>query len=83
MPDQAQDVKPNIFLMNTLTKVKFWSLPIVGAVCIFFGAYLFPFGPEKRTWGEFLLLAGLVQFLIFAVLLFFLYRKKNREANNV
>ena len=66
--------------MNTYTKVKFWSFLIVGAVCIFIGAYLYPFGPDKRPWAEFLLLAGLGQLVIFAVLLFLRYRRKNREA---
>jgi hypothetical protein len=74
------DVKPNTILMNLYTKIKFWSLPVVGVVCIFIGGYLYPFGPEKRPWSEFLLLAGVGQLLIFAVLLFFWYRRKNKQA---
>ncbi len=64
--------------MNTYTKVKFWSFPVVGAVCIFIGAYLFPFGPDKRPWAELLLIAGAGQLIIFAVLLFFKYRKRSK-----
>ena len=64
------DVKPNTFIMNTYIKVKFWSFLVVGAVCVFIGAYLFPFGPDKRPWAELLLLAGTGQLVIFAVLLF-------------
>lgn len=65
--------------MNLYAKVKFWSLPVIGIVCILTGGYLYPFGPEKRIWSEFLLIAGLGQLLIFVILLFFWYRKKNRD----
>ena len=65
--------------MNTYFKVKFWSLPIVGAICILIGAYLFPFGPDKRPLAELLMLAGIVQFVIFAVWLFIRYRRKSKE----
>ena len=68
--------------MNTYTKVKFWSFLNVGAVCIFFGAYLFPFGPDKRPIAELLLLVGAGQLLIFAVLLFLKYRKRSKETVN-
>ena len=64
--------------MNTYAKVKFWSFLIVGAVCVFFGAYLFPFGPDKRPIAELLLLVGAGQLLIFAVLFFLRYRRKAR-----
>lgn len=68
--------------MNTYSKIKFWSLPFVGAICIFLGAYLYPFGPEKRAWAELCLLAGLGQLVIFAVWLFIKYRRKNKETTN-
>ncbi len=68
--------------MNTYAKVKFWSFLIVGAVCIFFGAYLIPFGPDKRPIAELLLLAGLGQLLIFTVLLFLKYRKRSKGTAN-
>jgi hypothetical protein len=68
--------------MNTYAKIKFWSFPIVGAVCVFIGAYLFPFGPDKRPLSELLLLAGVGQLVIFVVLLFLRYRRKNRETAN-
>ncbi|MDF1574071.1 MAG: hypothetical protein P1P86_02625 [Bacteroidales bacterium] len=66
--------------MNRYTKVKFWSLPVVGIVCILIGGFLYPYGPEKRVYADFFLLAGLGQIVIFAVLLFFWVRRKNREA---
>ena len=68
--------------MNTYAKVKFWSLPVVGAICILIGAYLFPFGPDKRPLAELLMLAGIVQFVIFAVWLFIRYRRKSKETVN-
>ena len=68
--------------MNTYVKVKLWSFLVVGVVCIFFGAYLFPYGPDKRPWAELLLLVGAGQLIIFAVLLFLRYRKKSKEAAN-
>jgi hypothetical protein len=77
------DVNPNIFIMNTYAKVKFWSFLVVGVVCVFIGAYLFPFGPEKRPWAELLLLAGAGQLVIFAVLLFLRYRRKSKETASV
>jgi len=76
--EKIADVKPNIFIMNTYAKVKFWSFLVIGAVCIFFGAYLFPFGPDKRPWAELLLLVGAGQLLIFAVLFFLRYRRRNK-----
>ena len=54
--------------MNTYAKVKFWSFLVIGAVSIFVGAYLFPFGPDKRPWAEMFLIVGSAQLLIFAVL---------------
>jgi hypothetical protein len=68
--------------MNTYTKVKFWSFLIVGAVCVFIGAYLFPFGPDKRPIAELLLLAGAGQLIIFAVLFFLRYRRKSKGTAN-
>ena len=65
--------------MNTFAKVKFWSFLVVGVVCVFIGAYLFPFGPEKRPWAELLLLAGAGQLIIFAVLFFLRYRRRSKE----
>ena len=82
MREKVADVKPNIFIMNTYAKVKFWSFLVVGAVCIFFGAYLFPFGPDKRPWADLLLLVGAGQLIIFAVLFFLRYRRKSKEAAN-
>jgi len=69
--------------MNTYAKVKFWSFPVVGAICIFIGAYLYPFGPDKRPIAELLLLVGAGQLLIFAVLIFLRYRKRSKETTNV
>jgi H+/Cl- antiporter ClcA len=80
--EKVADVKPNIFIMNTYAKVKFWSFLVVGVVCIFFGAYLFPNGPDKRPWAELLKLVGAGQLIIFAVLFFLRYRKKSKEAAN-
>lgn len=82
MLEKVPDVKPNIFIMNTYAKVKFWSFLIVGAVCVFIGAYLFPFGPDKRPIAELLLLAGAGQLVIFAVLFFLRYRRKSRGTAN-
>ena len=65
--------------MNTYAKVKFWSFLVVGVICIFIGAYLYPFGPDKRLWAELLLLAGAGQLVIFAVLFFLRYRRRNKE----
>lgn len=65
--------------MNNYIKVKFWSFLVVGVICILIGAYLYPFGPGKRVWADFLLLAGAGQLVIFAVLFFIRYRRKNRE----
>jgi ABC-type antimicrobial peptide transport system permease subunit len=79
-PDQIAGVKLNIISMITYAKVKFWSFLVIGVVCIFIGAYLFPYGPDKRSLAEFLLLIGGAQLIIFVVLLFFRYRKRNREA---
>jgi hypothetical protein len=80
--EKVADVKPNIFIMNIYAKIKFWSFLIVGAVCVFIGAYLFPFGPDKRPWAELLLLAGAGQLIIFAVLFFLRYRRRNKGAAN-
>ena len=82
MLGKVEDVKSKIFIMNTYAKVKFWSFLVVGVVCIFFGAYLFPYGPDKRPWAELLLLAGAGQLIIFAVLFFLRYRRKSKEAAN-
>ena len=68
--------------MKIYAKIKFWSFLVVGVVCIFFGAYLFPFGPDKRPWAELLLLVGAGQLIIFAVLFFLRYRRKSKEAAN-
>jgi len=68
--------------MNSYFKVKFWSLPVVGVICILIGAYLFPFGPDKRPLAEWLMLAGVVQFVLFAVWLFIRYRRKNKATAN-
>jgi ABC-type antimicrobial peptide transport system permease subunit len=75
---KGADVKPNIFIMNIYAKVKFWSFLVVGVVCIFFGAYLFPYGPDKRPWAELLLLVGAGQLIIFAVLFFLRYHRKSK-----
>jgi drug/metabolite transporter (DMT)-like permease len=66
--------------MNIYVKVKFWSFLIIGVICIFIGAYLYPFGPDKRHWADVLLIIGVGQLVIFAVLLFLKYRRKNKEA---
>lgn len=66
--------------MNIYTKLKFWSFLVVGVVCVLIGAYLYPFGPEKRVWADFLLFVGAGQLIIFAVLYFIRYRRKNRGA---
>jgi hypothetical protein len=75
-------VKPKIFIMNTYTKIKFWSFLVIGALCVFIGAYLYPFGTDKRSWAEFLLLIGGGQLLIWLVLFFFWYRRKIKEETN-
>ena len=77
------DVKPNIQTMSIYGKIKFWSFLVIGIICTFVGGYLYPFGPEKRTWAEFLLLIGVGQLVIFAVLLFLKYRRKNKETASV
>ena len=74
------DVKLNTFAMDIYKKVKFWSFLVIGVISIFIGAYLFPFGPDKRPWAEFLLLIGGGQLIIFAVLLFFRYRRRNERS---
>jgi len=66
--------------MNTFAKVKFWSFLVIGIICIIAGGYLYPYGPDKRPWAEFLLLIGIGQLTIFAVLYFLRYRKRNKEA---
>ena len=68
--------------MDILKKVKFWSFLVIGVISIFFGAYLFPYGPDKRPLAEFLLLIGVAQLLIFAVLLFLKHRSKNKGTAN-
>jgi hypothetical protein len=68
--------------MNTYSKIKFWSLPVVGAICILIGGYLFPFGPEKRPLAELLMLAGIVQFVFFVVWYFIRVRRKSKETAN-
>jgi hypothetical protein len=75
------DVKPYIQTMSTYAKIKFWSFLVIGVVCIFAGGYLFPYGPDKRTIAEFLLLIGSGQLLIWVLLYFVWYRKKTRQAN--
>jgi hypothetical protein len=69
-------------MMNIYWKIKFWSFPVIGTLCILAGGYLFPFGPDKRPWAELLLLIGAGQLVIFAVLLFIRYRRKNKETVN-
>ncbi len=66
--------------MDIFKKVKFWSFLVIGVISTFIGAYLFPFGPDKRPWAEFLLLIGVGQLIIFAVLLFFRYRRRNERS---
>ncbi|MCK4880694.1 MAG: hypothetical protein KAS82_08545 [Bacteroidales bacterium] len=68
--------------MNIYAKVKFWSFLVIGVVSIFIGAYLFPFGPDKRPWAELFLLVGVGQLLIFAVLLFLRYRRRSKGTVN-
>ena len=68
--------------MSTYMKIKFWSFLVIGVVCTFIGGYLYPYGPDKRTWAEFLLLIGVAQLLIWVVLFFFWYRRKIRERAN-
>jgi 1,4-dihydroxy-2-naphthoate octaprenyltransferase len=82
VPDLIADVKPNIFAMSIYTKIKFWSFLVIGIVCIFIGAYLFPFGPDKRGLAELLLLVGGGQLVIFAVLLYLRHRRKSKETAN-
>lgn len=53
---------------------------MIGALCTFIGGFLYPYGPDKRSWAEFLLLIGAGQLLIWVVLFFFWYRRKIREA---
>lgn len=65
--------------MSTYAKIKFWSFLVIGVVCIFAGGYLFPYGPDKRTIAEFLLLIGSGQLLIWVLLYFVWYRKKTRQ----
>lgn len=65
--------------MNIYAKVKFWSFLVIGIICVFIGAYLYPYGPDKRHWADFLLIIGVGQLVIFAVLLFLRYRRKNKE----
>jgi len=74
------DVKPNIQTMSLYGKIKFWSFLVIGIICIIAGGYLYPYGPDKRTWAEFLLLIGIGQLIIFAILFFLRYRKRNKEA---
>ena len=64
--------------MNTYAKIKFWSFLVIGAACTFAGGFLYPYGPDKRNWAEFLLLIGGGQLLIWVVLYFVWYRKKTR-----
>jgi len=66
--------------MNTYAKVKFWSFLVIGSVSIFIGAYLFPFGPDKRPWAEMFLLVGAGQLIIFAVLLFLRYLRRSEKS---
>jgi hypothetical protein len=68
--------------MNIYAKVKFWSFLIIGVVSVFIGAFLFPFGPDKRPWAELLLIVGAGQLIIFAVLFVLRYRRKSKEAMN-
>ena len=82
VPDRTLDVKPNIHTMSTYTKIKFWSFLIIGVVCTFIGGFLYPYGPDKRSWAEFLLLIGVGQLLIWVVLFFVWYRRKNKETAN-
>ena len=74
------DVKPNTQTMSLYGKIKFWSFLVIGAICVFIGAYLYPFGPDKRHWADFLLIVGAGQLVIFAVLFFLRHRKRNKEA---
>ena len=75
-----RNVESNSHTMSTYTKIKFWGFLAIGVICTFVGAYLFPYGPDKRTWAEFLLLIGGGQLLIWVVLFFVWYRRKTREA---
>lgn len=68
--------------MSLYGKIKFWSFFVIGIICILAGGYLYPYGPDKRPWAEFLLLIGLGQLLIFAVLFFLRNRKRKKEAAN-
>jgi len=65
--------------MSLYGKIKFWSFLVIGIICIIAGGYLYPYGPDKRPWAEFLLLIGIGQLTIFAVLYFLRYRKRNKK----
>ena len=67
--------------MSTYAKIKFWSFLVIGVACTFAGGYLYPYGPEKRTMAEFLLLIGAGQLLIWVLLYFIWYRKKTRPTS--
>jgi 1,4-dihydroxy-2-naphthoate octaprenyltransferase len=77
------DVKPNIQTMSIYGRIKFWSFLVIGIICIFAGGYLYPYGPDKRPIAEFLLLIGIGQLLIFAVLFFLKNRRKNKKTASV
>ena len=66
--------------MNIYAKVKFWSFLVIGVVSVFVGGFLFPYGPDKRPWAELFLLVGAGQLIIFAVLFFLRYRRRNERS---
>ena len=76
------NAKSNIYTMRTYIKIKFWSFLIIGVACTFIGGFLFPYGPDKRTWAELFLLIGVGQLLIWVVLFFVWYRRKTKETAN-
>jgi hypothetical protein len=65
--------------MSTYTKISFWSLLVIGVICAFAGGILFPYGPDKRTLAEVLMLLGAGLLLLWVLLLFVWYRKKTRQ----
>jgi len=65
--------------MSLYGKIQFWSFLVIGIICIIAGGYLYPYGPDKRPWAEFLFLIGIGQLTIFVVLFFLRHRKRKRE----
>ena len=68
--------------MKKLAKIKFWSLLFTGIFLLLLGSFLFVSKSASEASIALILIAGVVQLIIFYCILFYLYKGKIRNAIN-